>query len=139
MENEHDSWLVGVETDDLKTEIKPAFEDERGQIIDVLYKIPSDHVGVVTFVTDAVRGNHFHRETTQTNYLISGRVEYHSCYVSGGFHRKCVMKAGDMTVSKPFEIHAFKALEPSVMLVMSRGPRGGKDYESDTYRPSKLV
>jgi len=123
----------------MKIKIEPAHSDDRGDIVDVLYKEPTDHVGIVTFTVDAVRGNHFHKETTQTNYMISGKVEYHSMFVSGGFHQTCVMEAGDMTVSKPNEIHAFKALEPAVMLVMSRGPRGGKDYESDTYRPCKLV
>lgn len=119
---------------ELKTKIEPAFSDDRGDIIDVLYKESSDHVGIVTFSLGSVRGNHFHKETTQTNYLLSGKIEYHCSDENGENHQYCIMTSGDLSTSKPNQIHSFKALENSVMLVMSRGPRGGKDYESDTFR-----
>ena len=32
------------------------------------------------------------------------------------------------------EHHAVHALEDSVFMVFTRGPRGGDDYESDTFR-----
>jgi hypothetical protein len=34
----------------------------------------------------------------------------------------------------PHEAHAIEALEDTTMVVMTRGPRGGREYESDTYR-----
>jgi hypothetical protein len=32
------------------------------------------------------------------------------------------------------ERHALQALEESTLMVFTKGPRGGKEYESDTYR-----
>jgi hypothetical protein len=34
----------------------------------------------------------------------------------------------------PNERHAWIAIEDSLVVVMTRGPRGGKEYESDTFR-----
>ena len=39
------------------------------------------------------------------------------------------MRAGDITASPPMEAHAVLALEPSEFMVLSKGPRHGKDYE----------
>ena len=39
--------------------------------------------------------------------------------------------------SDVYEAHALHALEDSVLLILTRGPRGGEDYESDTYRLDK--
>ena len=44
------------------------------------------------------------------------------------------MKKGDFFVDEPDERHAFKALEPTEIVVFTKGPRGGKEYETDTYR-----
>jgi hypothetical protein len=32
------------------------------------------------------------------------------------------------------DAHAIEALEDTTMVVMTRGPRGGREYESDTFR-----
>ena len=37
-------------------------------------------------------------------------------------------------VSEQMEKHAMQALEDTEMLVFTKGPRGGKEYESDTFR-----
>jgi hypothetical protein len=34
----------------------------------------------------------------------------------------------------PQEGHAFEALEDTTFLVLTRGPRGGENYEDDTFR-----
>ena len=43
------------------------------------------------------------------------------------------MQSGDISVSFPFQRHAFKALKKSRVLVLTKGPRW-KNYEIDTYR-----
>jgi quercetin dioxygenase-like cupin family protein len=45
---------------------------------------------------------------------------------------------GDMIESPPNERHALHALEDSVLLIITRGPRGGKNYEDDTFRVTPL-
>ena len=32
------------------------------------------------------------------------------------------------------ERHAFQAIEDTTFLVLTRGPRGGENYETDTFR-----
>ena len=44
---------------------------------------------------------------------------------------------GDFCVSKPWEAHAFQGIEDSEMLVLTKGPRSGMDYEKDTFRLKK--
>ena len=44
------------------------------------------------------------------------------------------MEKGDFAVTEPHEQHALVGLENSEVLVLTKGPRGGTEYESDTYR-----
>ena len=37
-------------------------------------------------------------------------------------------------ITKPLEIHAYKFIKNTKMLILSKGLRGGKDYEKDTFR-----
>jgi hypothetical protein len=39
-----------------------------------------------------------------------------------------------MMLSPPMEAHAWQALEPTTAVVFAKGPRAGKNYESDTFR-----
>jgi hypothetical protein len=45
-----------------------------------------------------------------------------------------VLEKGDLIVNRPLERHAFEAIDDCRMLVLTRGPRGGEDYEKDTFR-----
>ena len=42
-----------------------------------------------------------------------------------------------MVISRPWEAHAFKGLKKSKLLVITRGPRAGSNYEKDTFRLKK--
>jgi hypothetical protein len=84
--------------------VKPAVADRRGTITDVLDGIPVECVTLVTSNKGAVRGNHYHKKTTQYTYV------------------------------PPRERHAFIALESSLLIACAHGPRAGRSYESDTYR-----
>ena len=48
------------------------------------------------------------------------------------------LEAGEMMESPPLARHALHAVEDSVLLIITRGPRGGKNYEDDTFRVSPL-
>ncbi len=48
--------------------------------------------------------------------------------------KKIILNVGDIVVTEKNEKHAIKALKNSEFLVFTQGPRGGKDYEKDTYR-----
>lgn len=113
--------------------IKPSFQDKRGMIQDILYKTPVDHVTVISSAKGVTRGNHFHKETIQWVYLYSGKIKS----LTQKDREKvisAILGPGDLLKTERFENHALHALEDSVFFVFTRGPRGGEDYEADTYR-----
>ena len=112
---------------------KSVFSDDRGDIVDILEKEVTEHATLITSVKGAVRGNHYHKETFQFIYVLRGRInvltkELESEVVS------VIIEAGDLAEHPPMEVHTMIALEDSEFMVFTRGPRGGMDYESDTYR-----
>ena len=117
----------------MKKKLKNNFKDKRGRIVDIFTNQPKDHCTLVTFKKKAVRGNHFHKKTIQWNYLIKGKLEL---LTKKNKHKiiRTLMKEGDLVETSKNESHAIKALKNSEFLVFTQGPRGGKEYENDTFR-----
>ena len=100
------------------------YEDERGIIQDIEDGVSVTHIMTVQ---GAVRGNHFHKETTQWTIVLVGRLMVAD--------NKGLREFGPGTVArhKPGEPHAWRALEDTHCFVLTKGPRA-KDYEADTFR-----
>lgn len=113
--------------------IDPAFTDARGTISDILSHEPIEHVAIITTRSGAIRGNHYHAKTVQWIYIIHGRMRLTSQY-PGKPAQSVILVQGDLGVSQPFERHAMVALEDTVFLALAHGPRGGREFESDTFR-----
>lgn len=118
-----------------KIKITPSHTDSRGVIADILENRIVNAITEITFETGAVRANHYHKQTTQWNYVISGKILIRTQMIGGNEEvQETVIEPGELVETVPNEIHALKALEPSKLLVFTEGPRGGKEYESDTFR-----
>lgn len=117
----------------MKLSVKPQFEDKRGTIIDLLVGENIDAVTYITFTEGAVRANHFHKHTTQWTLVANGEITYVS-QLPGANRVELKLTAGDFVVSSPNEAHAFKASTDAVIIVFTKGPRAGFDYENDTFR-----
>ncbi len=117
--------------DIIKTAVN--FKDARGEITDLLEGKNVNAVTRITFTKGSVRGNHFHKETTQWNYLIRGKVKI-LVQVGDGAIKEIILQPGDLVSTAPMEKHAIVGIEESDLLVFTEGPRGGKEYESDTFR-----
>jgi len=116
-----------------RKKIAVAFEDKRGKIIDILAKEPIEYVTLITSKKGALRGNHYHKESIQFNYILKGKMKLFSRKPKG----KVVVSSlepGDLACNPKGEYHALLALKDSEFLVFTRGPRGGKNYEKDTCR-----
>jgi quercetin dioxygenase-like cupin family protein len=113
--------------------ISAVFSDVRGDIIDVLRNTVVEYATVITSKHGAVRANHYHKETFQYVYMLEGRMRVVS-QMPGEATEEVVLEKGDLIVNMPLERHAFEAVDDCTMLVLTRGPRGGEDYEKDTYR-----
>ena len=110
------------------------FEDDRGTIRDILTHTPVEHITIITCTKGAVRGNHYHKETVQYDYVVSGQLKILARPADGGAVEVFVAGPGTLARHDRSEAHAFIALEDSVFLSITEGTRGGSDYESDTYR-----
>ncbi len=117
------------------------FEDERGIIADVFYKKPLEHVALIKSEPNIIRGNHYHKETTQHMLITQGSLEYWFKNVGDKGPAKMVLcTRGDLVSTPPKEIHALKIREDgNEFVVFSSGLRGGQDYESDTYRVETII
>ena len=115
-----------------------AYEDERGIILDIFESEPKEHGSLITFNKGSRRANHFHKESTQYLFLISGNLIMRSGEVDddGNFKDKIkqdIIKPHMLVTHKPYEAHAFEASENSTILAL-RADSGGKNYEKDVYR-----
>jgi len=115
-----------------KISTKINFKDKRGVIIDLLQKEKINAITYITISKGAVRGNHYHKKTYQWNFKISGKMKLIS--------RKknkinfLILKKNQLCLTEPMEHHALVGLTKCEVLVLTKGPRGGKEYESDTFR-----
>ena len=117
------------------------FEDERGKILDIFYKDDIQHVAQIDSKPNIIRGNHYHKETTQHMLMISGSMEYwYKKFGSDEEPKMVYLKKGDLVSTPPFEIHTLKiGKDGNSFVVFSSGLRGGKDYESDTFRVDPII
>ena len=118
-----------------KIKLKIAHQDKRGVIIDILENQKINAITLITIKKGAVRGNHYHKKTYQWNYIISGKMQLVT--LRGKKIKKIILKSGDIALTKPGEAHALIGKTFCKCLVFTRGPRGGKEYETDTFRLKK--
>ena len=119
-----------------KIKIKVNHQDGRGVIIDLLEKKKINAITHITQKKGKIRGNHFHKKTIQWNYLIKGKIKIVTKKRNRGV-QEMILSRGDLVVTSSNEPHAIKAIEYSEYLVFTQGPRGGKEYEKDTFRLSE--
>ena len=115
--------------------------DERGMIVDLFYNDNIDHVAVVDSQPGVLRGNHYHKKTTQHMLMTKGSLDYWYKPVDSDEPAKVVRaETGTLVTTPPNEIHALIiGAEGNQFVVFSQGARGGKDYESDTFRVDNIV
>lgn len=111
----------------------PAFTDDRGSITDLISDDTVNAVTLITFAKGAVRANHYHEHTIQWNYVISGEVLI-ATQIPGQEKLERILKPGDFVITREHERHALKGITASEVLILTKGPRAGTQYENDTFR-----
>lgn len=120
----------------LKRTLTAAFTDVRGSIFDLVEK-PISHVGLITSTMGAVRGNHYHKQSTQYTYVVKGKLKFISSDIDGGNRVETILEEGDYSEIPPGVVHTYVALtDGATFLDMSTLARGEKGYEDDTVRVS---
>lgn len=128
----------------MKKHLPVNHSDARGSIRDIFVSSPKDHCAIITFTENAVRANHFHKESTQYTYVIDGEIVMATRLVDkdgqpAGEVEKTVLGPGDLVTHPPYHAHAFRALKPSSILAFADGIRGGIDYENDVFRLKESI
>jgi len=113
--------------------LKPAHTDARGSITDLISDDQINAVTLITFKKGAVRANHYHERTIQWNYVISGEILF-ATQIPGTQRMERKLKAGDFAVTRENERHALKGMTDAEVLILTKGPRAGTQYENDTFR-----
>lgn len=116
--------------------ITPDFEDERGTISDIILGEKVEHVGIITSKTNALRGSHYHKLSTQYNYILEGEIELKikKATESNAEIEIIILKKGDYIKIPPYVIHALKAITDSTFMVFTSEARIESQYEEDTFR-----
>lgn len=112
------------------------FEDERGKIADIFFKKNINHVAIIHSEPNIMRGNHYHKKSTQHMLITKGSLEYwYKPLDSEEPPKMKILKVGDFVSTPPYELHTLIVRDDgNEFIVFSEGPRGGSDYESDTFR-----
>jgi len=119
-----------------KFKLKVNFKDHRGEITDILENEKINAVTLLTIKKGKIRGNHYHKKTWQWNYIIQGRMKLVT-KLPNNKTKFIILKPGDIAVTGPNERHALVGISFCKCLVFTKGPRGGKNYEADTFRLKK--
>ncbi len=115
--------------------------DIRGTITDIFYNESINHVAIVESVPNVLRGNHYHKKSTQHMLMLEGSLEYWYKDLDSPEPAKMVLATkGDLVSTPPNEVHALVITpEGNKFIVFGEGPRGGCDYEGDTFRVDNIV
>jgi quercetin dioxygenase-like cupin family protein len=113
--------------------LTPAHTDARGSITDLISDDEINAVTLITFTKGAVRANHYHERTVQWNYVISGEILLVT-QMPGGEKIERTLKTGEFAVTRENERHALKGVTDAQVLILTKGPRAGSQYENDTFR-----
>lgn len=110
------------------------FQDKRGTITDIFTNDCKDHATLIFSKKGALRGNHYHKKSTQYTFVISGELTMLSQKIGQKKVFKHTLKPNDLMVHLPMEAHTLIATSDTIFLAFVDGLRGGKNYEKDTYR-----
>lgn len=110
------------------------FEDARGSITDIFTSEPREHCTIIMSKKGSVRGNHYHKFTHQSDFMVSGKMIIFSRKKDSSVIEETIVGPYDFVTYELEECHEFIALEDLVFVTFHNGPRGGDDYESDTFR-----
>ena len=114
-------------------DLAPAHTDARGTITDLIDDDEINAVTVITFMPGAVRANHYHERTVQWNYVMEGEILL-ATQRPGAEREERVLRKGDFAITREQERHALKAITEATVLILTKGPRAGSQYENDTFR-----
>lgn len=117
-------------------ELKPAFEDFRGSIWDLLMGEKVDHIGMLISNNKSIRGKHYHKLQKQYTLVLKGKMKIliKDLQEKNSKIQEFILDKMQMILIPPFHYHALEALEDSQCLIFTTKSRAESGYEEDTFR-----
>lgn len=117
-----------------REKLKIDFKDKRGSIMDIIVGRQFEHCVIIYCNKGAVRANHFHKYSEQSDFVLFGKMQVFGRKQGTKKIEKFIASQNDLTHWEKGEAHEFVALEKCAFLSFVKGPRGGDNYEKDTFR-----
>lgn len=81
--------------------------DERGGFLGITQESWAE-VNFIETRANQVRGNHYHKETTELFFIVSGEIEVVIDDLNSGKHLELSFRKGDVFIIEPYEVHTFR-------------------------------
>ena len=83
--------------------------DERGEFLGITRESWAE-VNFIETRANQVRGNHYHKETRELFFIISGEIEVVIDDLKSGKHLELSFGKGDVFIIEPYELHTFRTV-----------------------------
>ncbi len=104
------------------------FKDERGKIIGLIQDEKFEEINYIESKGDSIRGNHYHRETKEAFFIISGKIRVELTDVEDKKKSAFIVEGGDFFIVRPNTNHIFYVLENSVWInMLSKSMKNGEE------------
>lgn len=110
--------------------IKPYMQklDDRGKILGITQEFWAE-INYIESKKGTARGNHYHKQTVEAFYIISGKIKVVINNIKSGKIQKVNAIKGDIFVINPYEKHTFTVLEDSSWInMLSKSMKDGEDF-----------
>ena len=89
--------------------LSPYFKrlDERGGFLGITQESWAE-VNFIETRANQVRGNHYHKETRELFFIVSGEIEVVIEDLNSGKHSELSFRKGDVFIIEPYEVHTFR-------------------------------
>jgi mannose-6-phosphate isomerase-like protein (cupin superfamily) len=81
--------------------------DERGGFLGITQESWAE-INFIETGAKQVRGNHYHKETRELFFIVSGEIEIVIDDLISGKHLEMSVSKGDIFIIEPYELHTFR-------------------------------
>lgn len=102
--------------------------DNRGKILGITQNTWNE-INYIESIKDSVRGEHYHKETLEAFYIISGKIKVELINIKNNVKEEFIATNGEIFIIEPNELHTFTALEDSSWInMLSKNMKNSEDF-----------
>lgn len=109
------------------------FKNETGLLIQLVHE-GWDQVNVLISEKNSTRGGHYHKESKEVFYIISGKTKLLLSDENTNESKEYILSEGEMFMISPYQRHTFTFEEDTVMVSLYDICVEKKDGQKDIYK-----